>query len=482
MTTLEGSSSNAHLTAATMAGLDPVGIVFFKNGRVLRGIRADKADETNELLASGLIQRLADEGLFPATEIVDDNLPGFAMTLEHRRLHPLVLPSEWSFGMLHDAALGLLKINRIARSFGYETKDAHLYNLAFVGTQPVFFDFGSFARIGRSRAGWIAYDEFVRGVLYPLALASQGGATLTRMLLDHMADFNISHEDYLRLRAGGMARWFPWRTLARARTMYGKLLSVGGWPDAKFNKRMGKRQWMRRALDRLRNSPFFEVLTADIDRLEARVRRIGAPQRSAFWSNYQQQFFDVDGGPVLNARLQRLCELVTELKPGSILELGGNMGAFSLALQTRGVASQITCTDADEGAVENAYRLFKRHGGGVCTAAVVDVLRECRSVKVPSFSERYRAEVVVALALTHHLILSQGVQGELLMRRIAAFCTRYSVVEFMPLGLSDGTPTSPVPPVWYTLDWFRQHFLAQFDLLREERLEENRVVLVGRKR
>src|SRR5690348_13142745 len=162
MTSLEDSlASEAQLTVATMAGLDPVGMVFFERGRILRGIRGDKVDEVKELLASGLIQRLEAEGLFPETTIADDNLPGFAMTLEHKRLHPLVLPSEWCFEMLRDAALALLGINRIARSFGYETKDAHLYNLTFVGTHPIFFDLGSFVRIDRSGRGWVAYDEFI---------------------------------------------------------------------------------------------------------------------------------------------------------------------------------------------------------------------------------------------------------------------------------------------------------------------------------
>src|SRR4029077_88512 len=102
-------------------------------------------------------------------------LPGFALTLEHRRLHPMVLPGEWTFEMLRDAALALLRVNRIAERFGYETKDAHAYNLGFVGTQAMFFDLGSLVQRADIHGGWTAYEEFVRGVLYPLALCATAG-------------------------------------------------------------------------------------------------------------------------------------------------------------------------------------------------------------------------------------------------------------------------------------------------------------------
>ena len=156
------------------------------------------------------------------------------------------------------------------------------------------------------------------------------------------------------------------------------------------------------------------------------------------------------------------------------------MGIFSLALRMSKIARKVVCTDRDEAAIEYAYNLFKKRPED-CTAAIIDFLEENRSIKVPSVAERYRADVVVALALTHHLILSHGVGVTLLMRRIAAFCTRYAVVEFMPLGLWDGHSAPPVP-AWYSLDWFRRHFLMHFDLLCEEKLGDNRILLVGRKR
>ncbi len=413
-----------------------------------------------------------------------DELPGFAMTLEHHRLHPFALPSEWTVGMLRDAALALLEINEIARSFGYETKDAHPYNFCFVGTRPVFFDFGSFVPIEQRRAGWRAYDEFVRAILYPLALAPQWGPVFTHLFLDSGSENPMSHEDYIRLRLGAIANWFPCRTLARALRVRVKLRSISGSSGRNAGPSGGPRPWKRLIVDVLRDSAIVRFLAPDFWQLKRRVRALsGRPSRSPTPSaTYQLEFFDPSGVPRLDRRLQRVCNLLGDLKPESVLEIGGNMGCFSLALWLSGVARHVTCTDYDADAVESAYELFKRRGEGHCTAALVGFVEECRSIKVPSVAERYCADAVVALAITHHLILSRGVQGEVLMRRMASFCRRYSVIEFMPLGLWDGTPRSAMPPSWYTIDWFRRHFLAEFDLLHEEQLERNRIVLVGRKR
>jgi hypothetical protein len=170
-------TSPPKLEAATLSGADPVGIVFEREDCILRGIYADRVEATRELLNSGLIEELEERGLFPATAVSTENIPGFGMTLRHERIRPLTLEYEWSTNMFRDAAMALIEINRIARTYGYETKDAHLYNLTFSGMRPIFFDFGSFAKVAHSWAGWSGYDEFVRSAYYPLAICSRNAAS-----------------------------------------------------------------------------------------------------------------------------------------------------------------------------------------------------------------------------------------------------------------------------------------------------------------
>lgn len=459
----------------SLSGHDTLGTVFVRDGRILRGIHADKVDTTRRLLECGLIGALERAGLFPPTRIADHALPDFGLTLEHQRLHPLVLASEWTLEMLRDAALALLEINRIARAYDYETKDAHLYNLCFVGTRAVFFDFGSFVHRAGPRAGWSAYDEFLRGVLYPLSLGAQVGPSMTRMLLDFELEHILSYEDFVRLRAGIFGRWLPCAAIARLRWIYGGFLALG-WSEGRAAQWLLKRQRTRVFLHWLQRTGLLEFFTADFARLARRVERIGR-------RNVRRMRRMIDGEGALDPRAQRVCTIVAELSVGSVVELGGKTGALSLALLQRGIARSVTCTDRDEGAVEAAYALFKRHGNGHCTAAVVDFIEDSRSIRMPSVAERYRAQLVLVLELTHDLLLRRGVQPALLMQRIAAFCSEYAVVEFRPAGLAGDAPLVPAaPPAWYSRDWFRGHFLAQFDLIREEAVTPDSVLFVGRKR
>ncbi len=475
------SPTAAEFTAMTMSGFDDVGQVFFYRGKILRGIYLQHIGRIRQLLKCGLIQELHVRGMFPKTEIAHVSIPDFELTIEHERLHPLVLPSEWTFGMFRDAALTLLEINNIARSFGYETKDAHLYNLCFVATRPIFFDLGSFVPVDRENSGWRGYEGFVRAAWYPLMLSRHGGPLLHRMLMDHCAEHDVSHEEYFRLRLGGIATWFPHPALARVRKVYGKFLRIGILPEDQILSYFSHIPGAKLIVNMLRNSVFFPYLTANFASLQRSIRRLKSLPNETVWMKYQQELLSDDGLPKLDVRYERICEILAGLKIESAVELGGNMGVLSLALHLRGIARQITCTDSDENAVEKAYELFGRFAQGGCTAAIVDLISNNRSIKVPAVSERLRSDAVVALALTHHLILSQGLSCQMLMQRISDFCTQYALIEFMPLGLWNGRD-APETPSWYTVDWFRHHFLASFDPVLEEQLEANRILFVGKKR
>ena len=86
-------------------------------------------------------------------------------------------------------------------------------------------------------------------------------------------------------------------------------------------------------------------------------------------------------------------------------------------------------------------------------------------------------DVVIALALTHHLLLTQGYQLDAILERIVAHGRRYMIIEFMPKGLWYRGSGRPVPS-WYTQEWFAAGLLRVGRILLSEKLEENRVVFL----
>jgi hypothetical protein len=59
------------------------------------------------------------------------------------------------------------------------------------------------------------------------------------------------------------------------------------------------------------------------------------------------------------------------------------------------------------------------------------------------------------------------------------YSNKYVMTEFMPMGLWDGKTAIPYP-AWYTTDWFRENFSKHFDIIKEEQLEENRILFFGK--
>ena len=168
---------------------DDHGRVFGYNGRIYRGIYKEHIEFVEELLLSGLINKLIENELFPETEIAEIISDEFPLILEHKKIDSITYPYEWSFSMLKDAAKVILEVNRIANEFGYQLKDCHGYNVLFDKLTPKFIDFGSFIKYDKFNCDWFALDEFVRYYLYPLKFWSKGHSYFSRNFL--LTDFGI---------------------------------------------------------------------------------------------------------------------------------------------------------------------------------------------------------------------------------------------------------------------------------------------------
>ena len=91
---------------------------------------------------------------------------------------------------------------------------------------------------------------------------------------------------------------------------------------------------------------------------------------------------------------------------------------------------------------------------------------------------KVKSDIAVALAVTHHLLLTQKCPIDSVFKKIGQYSNRYVLIEFMPLGLWGGYYTPPIPE-WYNLNWFREKFKRHFKLLIEEQTEKNRILFLG---
>lgn len=450
--------------------VDDMGTVFFAPDRILRAVHPKSAAMVEALLDSGLPGELAARGLIPETRRSEVTMPGYAFVLEHPRLPVVTYPYEWSYGMLRDAAALVLEINGLANAHGYELKDCHAFNVVFDGPRPSYVDFGSLAPRPAGAKGWVAREEFARAYEYPLRIWSDGGGFLARRLMT--AGGLMSHADH------GLYRW-PWlrwgglRAYQRAVEQWHQYRQLSDATDDRIRKKF-PHPWSG-LICGLKRHGCLPWQGAGLKRLQARVLRRQRRATGSSWANYQG-----DAAFVATGRFQRISELVRQSGAKSVIELAGNQGRFSEELLRTGVVQRAVCTDADELAVDQAYERSRVTGSALHTA-VLDFIYPATDPYCELPATRLRGDTVLALAVSHHVLLTQQVPVERLLRCVGAYATRNVLVEFMPLGLWDRRNT-PARPDWYTLNWFRAAFQQEFELWHEESLEENRHLFCGRLR
>ena len=166
-----------------MSMADDFGRVFFSGGKVYRAIENTKEEYCLSLLQSDLFKELSEKGMIPVTKISDFKLEEFDLILEHEKLLETI-PYEWTFSMLKDAAIAIFEINGICNKYGYELKDAHVYNILFRGTQPVLIDIGSISLKGSANNSWNAYEDFLGSFIIPLLFWSENKFYIAHKLLE----------------------------------------------------------------------------------------------------------------------------------------------------------------------------------------------------------------------------------------------------------------------------------------------------------
>lgn len=427
-------------------GVDSCGRIFRWKNRLFRAIYHEKIDEVKNMFLCGMIKELVDQRLFPKSWITDYSIDGYDLVIEHEEISNVSYPFEWSFSMLKDAAITVLRTNLIASRYGYQTKDCHTYNIVFDRTNPLFVDLGSFVHIEGNR-GWAAYQDFLRSYYYPLRFWSQGNSFIARKLL---YSFSLTeampHDSYLLYK-------YPFLRVLNLnhlrRIVYYWFILMNFVPFRFYN----------------------------FERLIRQIRKISLKKSRTAWGSYHNGYYDEKGEPISDPRFKRILEIIKSHDINSVTELGGNQGIFSEILIKNSTVREVICTDYDEKAVDIMYINAKKKGLNI-TSAVVDVMFPLMNYYESPPYERLRSEAVLALAITHHLVLGQNVSIHLIFEIIAKYSKKYVFIEYMPLGLHDGKSAPPLPP-WYNKKWFSTAFEQFFTLHLVEQLDENRILFFG---
>jgi hypothetical protein len=396
---------------------DPSGHVFRRNGTLYRQINRRSRDDFHALTTSGLYDELTAEALLIPHRDADLALADTddaCAVIEPEPLEFVSYPYEWCFGQLKDAALLTLDIERRALERGMTLRDATAYNVQFRGAQAVFIDTLS---LGKQPEGepWVAYRQFCEHFLAPLAL---------------MALRDIRCGELLRHYLNGIpldlaSEMVPRRTYAR----FGLLLHLH------MHSRAQRRYEGNRAADAVRRSGGSmsrDALLKLIDNLRATIEHLTWDPSGTEWADYVSD--NNYSGAATDSKARTVREMLSSVRPSTVWDLGANTGQFSRVAAE--VAPSVVSFDLDPAAVERNYRMARRERTDRILPLVLDLTNPSAAQgwahsERQSLEQRGPADAVLALALIHHLAISNNVPLAGIADYFARLC-RSLVIEFVP--------------------------------------------------
>ncbi len=176
-------------------------------------------------------------------------------------------------------------------------------------------------------------------------------------------------------------------------------------------------------------------------------------------------------------RFKRIIELLKTIEWSTAVDMAGNGGFFTTLMLEAFPQNRALCLDYDSQAIERA---FTRSLDYATDLVVADRL-SCGMVNICYPTEgqiplerRVSADLVIALAVTHHLFLRQSIDADEFFAFLHRVSKRFLAIEFMPLGLWFEGKAPPLPD-WYSEQWFVTHLAKKFSVITREQLEANRV-------
>jgi hypothetical protein len=384
---------------------DPSGFVFQYNGLYYRQVNKEFAEEY-ETFMKGLYADLVSKSLIiPHKEIsldlkADNNSYKFLLP---EQLPFISYPYEWSFDMLKDAALITLEIQKLAMKKSMTLKDASPYNLQWRNGKMVFIDTLSFESYHPEKP-WIAYRQFCESFLAPLALMHYTNQPLQPMLIGYpegiplpvacsMLPFRskINLHLYLHLHLNGA---YTGKRSAK--------------PVAKFSKKK---------------------LTNIIESLHSAISGLTLKEQTT-WGKYYDEAnmrdnYVADKKKVVQSWASELTDVNT------VVDLGGNDGTFSKIVSELG--KTVICADFDHTSIN---RLYKDQQPPYVQPVLVDFSQPTPAIGFNNsermdFHKRAKSDLVLALALIHHLCIGRNLPLTDVVASLARIAKKV-MIEFVP--------------------------------------------------
>ena len=412
---------------------DPLGVTVDKNDYFIKFIRSDSFNGLKKFLESNAFKQLEIAGLILPTTIRE--------TADMYFTQCLISDSTWgpsdslTFRQLKSFAQQIISLMKDLLNHAdgkFCLIDAHMGNFSQRGFGKFsLMDYGSITSF-EPKSAVAGLDDFLRMILVPLAICAR-------------------EESF---------------TFGHAFNQFIDGIEIEGKVITKESSLQVLADSVKIPISQCETVPEFLVL---FDRLDQWIDSLTRPIKTDFWSNYQADAFQIDEirqsmqwivDPnhevcSISEREQTVIELLSAMDYRSLIDLGCNSGKFSIYAALLGY--QVSAIDSNEQVIDALFEFATSEGMPISVFY--------GSVFDSSFTEACEADVVIALAITHHLMLGDFSPAAQLPNSMDSVCAmiaglakRAALIEFMPIGMgsavNDFLPSPNPLPTWYNISNF----------------------------
>ncbi len=433
---------------------DPSGFIFEKDNIIYRQVNLCFKEHFDFFINSGCYKNLVHKKLLISHENVNENYTGsdgWYATLEPEKIPFISYPYEWSFDMLKDAALLTLNLVKECINFGMNLKDATPFNIQWLNGKLIFIDTLSFEKYNEQMP-WIAYRQFCECFLSPLLLMHYNKIPLQPLMLAYPDGIPLSITHSL----------LPWKT----RFSFHTHLHVHLQSSISINKKADSKKKVVFSKQKMLNL---------ISSLEGLIQKLDQPIQKTAWSSYYEE------ASQRNQYLDQKKKLVTlwlnDLTDlADAIDVGANDGEFSKILSEKNIFT--ISADSDPYCINNLYNNIKRSDEKNIQPLIIDLSNPSPAIGVNnternSFLKRTNKDLVIALALIHHLAIAKNISFNQICELFNNLAKRYLIIEFVPKADDKiKLMLNEKPDIYdnYTIEEFEKAFSISFRIIKKQEI------------
>ena len=372
--------------------------VYFVGDEIIRLLDATAYENWQRFSRTRLFHKLSKDGSIVQTEEVAlDKLPetivsqGWAAAIRHERIPFISYPYEWSFSQMRDAAMFHLDLLEMSLAEDFILKDSSAFNIQWRGNQPVFIDMGSFEKL-KPGEPWVGYRQFCEMFLNPLLLGAYKGVPFRHWIRGRIDGLETPH----------LAGMFTVRDLFR-RGVFKHVYLHAKLQQMLQSSKVSKSSIRQAGFDKT-------IILANIKSLKRVVNRLKDRSIESHWLDYAQTHSYGEADYLMKKNF--VAQIISSGSWKLVWDIGCNTGDFSRIAADSG--SYVVAMDAAEAAVNALYERCKHEDERRILPLVVNLVdpspsQGWRGQERQTLEQRGRPELVLALALLHHVVINANI-------------------------------------------------------------------------